>query len=79
MGQKQNSGQAFPFSDGTISNMQEGMTLRDYFAAKAMQAGLTGATLPGLAEGSPETLEALRSAVKAFWLTADEMVAARDK
>jgi len=58
---------------------EQGMTLRDYFAAKAMQAGLTGATLPGLADGDPETVELLRKAVRIFWIVADEMVAARDK
>jgi hypothetical protein len=55
------------------------MSLRDYFAAKAMQAGLTGATLPGLTEGDPETLAVVNKAATAFYLIADAMLKERSK
>jgi hypothetical protein len=54
-----------------------GMSLRDYFAAKAMQAALTGATLPGLLEGDPDALSAVDKLAAAAYLIADAMVAAR--
>ena len=55
-----------------------GMTMRDYFAAKAMQAGMTGAVLPGLFERDPETLAAVSKAARAFYAIADAMLEARD-
>ena len=56
---------------------EAGMTMRDYFAAKAMQAGMTGATLPGLLEGEPEVLAAVNKAARAFYAIADAMLVAR--
>lgn len=38
MSDAKDGGQAFPFSDGTLSGQQEGMSLRDYFAAHATDA-----------------------------------------
>ncbi len=54
-----------------------GMSLRDYFAATAMQAALTGATLPGLLEGDPDTISAVDKMAAAVYRIADAMVAAR--
>lgn len=78
-------GPAFPaeeFLDTQAPNVvnpirHSGMSLRDYFAAKAMQAGLANASLPGLVEGDPEMLAVLNKAATAFYLIADAMVAAR--
>ena len=56
---------------------EAGMTMRDYFAAKAMQAGLTGANLPRLMENDPETLAAVSKAARAFYVIADAMLSAR--
>lgn len=57
----------------------DGMTLRDYFAAKVMQAAMTGAVLPGLAEDHmpKETESALRQVAAASYRVADAMLAAR--
>jgi len=38
-----NGGPAFPTEEHAVFNGREGMTLRDYFAARAMQAFLTHA------------------------------------
>jgi hypothetical protein len=69
---------AFPQKEPLTSDAP-GMTLRDYFAAKAMQAGLTGATLPGLDSGHPAAVEAVQKAAAAFYLIADAMMAARER
>ena len=39
-------GPAFPTGKGVVVDDYQGMTLRDYFAAKAMQAWLVGVNLP---------------------------------
>lgn len=70
---------AFPVHETPDSTDSPGMTLRDYFAAKAMQAGLTGATLPGLDSGNPAAVEAVQKAAAAFYVIADAMVAARER
>ena len=84
---KDNGGPAFPHVGSEFNNdscerematTAAGMTLRDYFAAKAMQAGLTGASLPGLHEGNPETMSAVRDVAVAFYAIADAMLAARN-
>lgn len=64
-------GCAFPFvpNDGTEWNQVEfGMTLRDYFAAKAMQASLP--------DPAYSTWDAARHARRAYSV-ADAMIAAR--
>ena len=68
---------AFPVHETPDSTDSPGMTLRDYFAAKAMQAALTGATLPGLLEGNPDTISAVDKMAAAVYRIADAMVAAR--
>lgn len=68
-----NGGQAFPFWQ-TPSQHGQGMTLRDYFAAKAMQgmvAGDEGFQDIGLEEGF------LRMIATDAYLIADAMLAAR--
>lgn len=73
MSDKQTGGSAFPVSEvlnrngETIQYPSEGMTLRDYFAAKAMQAFLT----PG---GSHEYKREAEDAYK----MADAMLKARE-
>jgi len=48
MSEKQDGGPAFPalmqYSDHHAVQREDGMTLRDYFAAKAMQAAATNPT-----------------------------------
>lgn len=75
---------AFPLNElnqttGDIRAQHFGLTVRDYFAAKAMQAGLTGARLPGLDSGNPTAVETVQKAAVAFYLIADAMVAARER
>jgi hypothetical protein len=64
-------GPAFPVPNDANVNEQEGMTLRDYFAAKAMQAIITGSLPLG-------TL-AYVDASTAGYRFADAMLAERDK
>ena len=56
-----------------------GMMLRDYFAARAMQAALHGATLPGLMKREPETMAVIGNLADAMYLIADAMMAARER
>ena len=70
MTDKQTGGSAFPQpTDSTLS--WQGMTLRDYFAAKAMQGML--AACSGWSEGQQERL------AKCSYAMADEMLKAREK
>ena len=71
---KDNGGAAFPrplsrdeLTD-TLSWEQEGMTLRDYFAAKVMQASLTSGYLGGVD---------MRSTARLSYQMADAMLEAR--
>lgn len=70
-----NGGPAFPnltqWNNNTLEFVDQGMTLRDYFAAKAMQADLT---YQGL-EGRDDVLHA---ALMAYEM-ADAMLKAREK
>lgn len=73
MSARNDGGPAFPFqaSDGVaMHNPCYGMTLRDYFAAKAMAAIIIG----NGADGSTLTLGAAKDA----YAVADAMLAARD-
>lgn len=79
MSEAKDGGYAFPvpeenyLSDGTYSN--PGMSLRDYFAAKAMQSALVGAKA-----GSEENLpEMMRIVSRLAYMTADAMIAERNK
>jgi hypothetical protein len=65
-------GPAFPCVDGGANYLQEGMSLRDYFAAKAMQGYITGCLHIARAE------YIIQSAVKSSYEIADAMLAARE-
>lgn len=54
---------------GTYYGDKEGLTLRDYFAAKAMQGGI--AQVPAGRQVTPEQV------AKAAYIVADAMIAAR--
>lgn len=62
---------AFPVQDAYSMSTDRGMTLRDYFAAKAMQGMLSACT--GWSESDQERL------AKCSYKMADEMMKARDK
>lgn len=71
---KETGGPAFPIS-GSENNMPvQGMTLRDYFAAKALQGILSaGADL----NVGPSHVEEMEGVAKTIYLIADAMIAAR--
>lgn len=62
---------AFPVQDAYSMSTDRGMTLRDYFAAKAMQGMLSACT--GWSESDQERL------AKCSYKMADEMMKARNK
>ena len=62
---KETGGPAFPIKGPVMSSDKQGMTLRDYFAAKAMQ-GL-------IANGAVSPVDA----AKAAYIVADAMLKAR--
>ena len=73
---KETGGPAFPNTDATIPKEgdywnYQGMTLRDYFAAKAMQGMLVACT--GWSEGQQERL------AKCSYSMADEMLKAKEQ
>ena len=63
-------GQAFPVTDMNGGPASGGMSLRDYFAAAALQGTLSGPT------GGPNTYEGLADAA---YSAADAMLAARER
>jgi len=66
-------GPAFPHIDSGCGRFEEGMTLRDYFAAKAMQGMLSN---PKLQE---QILAAGQSWIEeSAWAVADAMLKARE-
>lgn len=65
---KDNGGPAFPVASSIV--MAEGMTLRDYFAAKAMQAMLAG---------NVEMFGPADRLVNTAFVLADAMIAERAK
>ena len=61
-------GPAFPFAVTDEARISDGMTLRDYFAAKAMHARLTtykGSWYAGVAEEAYEAADAMMEAREA--------------
>lgn len=69
MSEKNDGGPAFPVPNDANVNGQEGMTLRDYFAAKAMQACVA----------DPDwRREYAASTSEAAYYVADAMIAARE-
>ncbi|WP_033750843.1 hypothetical protein [Pantoea sp. NGS-ED-1003] len=74
---KDTGGCAFPFvpNDGTEWNQVEfGMTLRDYFAAKAMQGVFSSGCGINIGPSHSEEMDGL---AKTFYLMADAMLRAR--
>lgn len=65
---KNNGGWAFPVNDGPYFNQDSGMTMRDYFASKAMQS------IPLSLEKNEQSLIA-----QAAYKMADAMLEARNK
>ena len=75
---------AFPLNElnhvtGDICAQHFGLTVRDYFAARAMQSALAGATLPRLMEREPETMAVIGKLADAMYVIADAMMAARER
>ena len=78
MSDKNTGGNAFPqpaTSDGYVTNTYGGMNLRDYFAAKAMQAMISTALVPCL--GGLDNFEPITA--KAAYKMADAMIAEGEK
>lgn len=73
---KNNGGPAFPTLAvmGDIAASEGGMTLRDYFAAKAMQGAMAS-----FINGIPANAETDTQLAKASYLIADAMLAEREK
>ena len=68
-----------PRSEGeySVHDAQEGMTLRDYFAAKAMQALLHPSHFIVLSEMTPKGGSHVAAVAREAYWTADAMLAAR--
>ena len=64
-------GPAFPVREAMLKKTQPGMTLRDYFAAKAMQAHVQALSTASLPDWNAEI-------ARLSYLTADAMLKARD-
>lgn len=60
--------------------LEGGMSLRDYFAAKAMASAMVNARFPGFLdpETPKETMDALDKACVGFYRIADSMLKARE-
>ena len=71
---KETGGQAFPVYCGDSEFPNEGMTLRDYFAAKALQGELA-AQVPEKWEWNTSSFDAL---AKRSYQLADAMLEARE-
>lgn len=70
-----NNPPAFPTGTG-VTPYNPGMTLRDYFAAKSMQAFLTNDAIANSVNTSSEWL--MKTAITSYEM-ADAMLAAREK
>lgn len=68
---KETGGSAFPLKEAMVSD-NEGMTLRDYFAAKAMQA-----SLGGFISAHADNPSLLASIAENAYAMADAMLTAR--
>lgn len=71
---KETGGQAFPVHATDWNAHHEGMTMRDYFAAKVLQ-GILSAGI-GVNVG-PSHIEEMEGVAKTIYLMADAMIAAR--
>ena len=68
-------GPSFPNDAAALRKEQEGMSLRDYFASRAMQAWLSG----HVAHYGHENFWALDAIAQSSYEMADAMIAAREK
>ena len=66
---------AFPTYDGANGGSIDGMDLRDYFAAKAMQALLKDV----IAGASPDDTNVITALAVSAYFVADTMLEARDE
>ena len=66
-------GPAFPVPNDANANDQEGMTLRDYFAAKAMQGMLANPNQ----DRAPLTVKSQEAVVAGAYEVADAMIKSR--
>lgn len=71
---KDNGGPAFPVPATEYHGMDEGMTLRDYFAAKAMQAMISN---PSIIDNDSDG--AVNYAASASYKFSDAMLKAREE
>ena len=82
MSEHNNGGPAFPVqefnADGTPANLEVGMWLRDYFAAKAMPVMLREILECGLDPVHPANALRLADASSACYVVADAMLKARE-
>ena len=69
-------GPAFPTGTGGNTPYVNGMTLRDFFAAKAMQAVFTGAVMDGLTMNQDINCD---KAAETAYKMADAMLEAREQ
>jgi len=72
-------GFAFPVTNDARNNGQEGMSLRDYFAAKAMQGDWAAQSSDVGVIGSSITDDTLLGMAEMYYRMADAMIAARNK
>lgn len=80
MGKINDGGAAFPCDRSEFFDRNEGMTLRDYFAAKVMASTMAVPEyLQAAAEKRKNFEEILQSFARDAYLAADAMLAERDK
>lgn len=83
MSEKDTGGAAFPRAAAQLNigyvNEQRGMTLRDYFAAKAMQATVSNPhTMREIASRFPPEMDMLEGISGYAYLIADKMLESRN-
>jgi hypothetical protein len=82
---KDTGGRAFPHSYEVMpdkeTHIHHGMTLRDWFAGRAMQTVMNDARIPGVDADPlpPEAAEVLAAVAKVSYRVADAMLAERIK
>lgn len=76
--EKNDGGPAFPVvSDGAMHGTEPGMSLRDYFAAKAMN-GMAGVLTVQAIRDMADGIQGAAILSRASYVVADAMLAARD-
>jgi hypothetical protein len=89
MSTKDDGGPAFPqqavrdrdglLQSAAVYGVPSGLTVRDHFAAKVLQAALVNATLPGVPEREPEAMQLVSQLCACCYVIADEMLKERVK